>query len=535
MASANTDSDNSLLKPMFNQVYGATGTWITGGFITNEEYLPQLLWRRGIDVYDHMRRSDASIQAMLKVVKHPLLSATYDIEPASDEEFDQYVARFVKNELFSRNVTWYRFLRDALGKCDFGFSVFEKTYELTDFENQPRVGIKELGWRKQWSILRWEMSDGTPGVSQQLLGSLVDIPQEKLLVFVNDREGDNYQGISLLRYVYKSWDLKKSIENLMIVDFMRSLGFPIVEYNPDTSKNDQEKMENVLKNFRAHERQYMMFPLGKFKVDWMKISANTDNYIRALEHIQKEIDKSILAQFLDLGGSRGSSGSRALSEDHSQLFEKALEAIINEIVDEINGNLIQQLCDLNWSQMPNGYPKLTYSNIGDKNLTELGDVVNKIGTVDMLTPDPDLEDWIRGLIDAPKLPDDIRDNYDSRTTAQTKALPLTPLGPSQNPQAPAPTGKPLENPSTDLNSIPDAQSDRSGEANKQRDKANKPTPQANTYKIAYSPTGKRMTAAEEMAAYRRELMQRVMAGEADEADETDEVEAPEGAEDALAA
>src|SRR5439155_385659 len=125
------------------------------GFISNEEYLPQLLWRRGIEVYDHMRRSDASIQAMLKVVKHPLLAATWDIEPASDEEFDQYVARFVKNELFNRNVRWNPFLRDVLGKCDFGFSIFEKTYEKTTFENQVRMGITELGWRKQWSIQRW--------------------------------------------------------------------------------------------------------------------------------------------------------------------------------------------------------------------------------------------------------------------------------------------------------------------------------------------------------------------------------------------
>src|SRR2546426_6846665 len=113
----NTNNDNSLLQPMYNQVFGAPGTWITGGFISNEEYLPQLLWRRGIDVYDHMRRSDASIQAMLKVVKHPLISATWDIEPASNEEFDQYVARFVRNELFNRNIIWSRFLRDALGKC----------------------------------------------------------------------------------------------------------------------------------------------------------------------------------------------------------------------------------------------------------------------------------------------------------------------------------------------------------------------------------------------------------------------------------
>lgn len=518
MAADTNSNGNELLQPLYTQVLGAPGTWITGGFISNEEYLPQLLWRRGIDVYDHMRRSDASIQALLKVVKHPLLSATWDIEPASNEEFDQYVARFCKNELFSRNVVWYRTLRDILGKCDFGFSVFEKTYEPTIFENQQRIGLKELGWRKQWSILRWETNEGDPGVTQQLLGELVSIPQEKLLVFVNDREGDNYQGISLLRYVYKSWYIKKYIENLLSVAAQRSLGFPVVEYNDTASKNDQDKMEAVLQNFRANERQYMFFPIGKFKVDWMKVETNIKtDLIPTLEYLQHEIDKSILAQFLDLAGSRsgGSGGSRALSEDHSQLFEKALEAIANEVVDELNANLIQQLCDLNWSELPNGYPKVTYSNIGDKNLTELGDVLNKIAAVDMLTPDPDLENKIRQWLDLPDLPDDVYKNYATRTTAQTQALPLTQLGPSQDPNQPTPTGQTLQNPSTELgrnkpgNKLPSDQTNRVTRTNEKRDEANQPTPEANSYKKVWPNNTK--ASVEELAAYRRELMSRVMA------------------------
>jgi len=510
------DSDNNLLQPMYSQVFGAPGTWITGGFISNEEYLPQLLWRRGIDVYDHMRRSDASIQALLKVVKHPLLSATWDIESASDEEFDLYAARFVKNELFNRNVIWYRFLRDVLGKCEFGFSVFEKTYEETEFEGQFRVGINELGWRKQWSILRWETSDHQPGVSQQLLGSLVDIPQEKLLVFVNDREGDNYQGISLLRYVYKDWDLKKSVENLMIVSAMRGMGFPVVEYNPNASLNDQEKMENILKNFRSHERQYMFFPEGKFKVDWMKVETNIKtDLIPILEYLQHEIDKSILAQFIDLAGSRsgGAAGSKALSEDHSQLFEKALEAVANEIVDEINTNLIQQLCDLNWNEMPNGYPKLTYSNIGDENLSQLAEYMSKLASVDLITPDPDLEDKLRQIADMPNLPDDIRANYDTRTTAQTQAQPLTKLGPGQSPNPPSPTGQKLQNPSTDSNKnnhAPDMkpawdQTNRVTRTNMKRDRANKPTPEANSYQLTF-PKGARASQSLEEAKQSRDAL-----------------------------
>lgn len=505
------NKDNNLLSlGSLGTERGASGTWISGGFITHEEYNQQLVWRRGIDVFNKMRKSDASIQALLKVAKHPILAATFSVEEASDEEFDQYVKRFVENELFNRNVNFYNFKRDALGKLDFGFSIFEKTYEHTTFENQDRIGIKNLGWRKQWSILRWETEDGQPGVTQQLMNRSASIPQEKLLVFVNDREGDNYQGVSLLRYVYKLWDIKHRIENLMAMAAERSLGVPVFEEYEHSSKNTETDIDKILRNFRANNQGYIKYPQAMGKLDWMKIETNIRNdLLPMLEYIQHEIDKSILAQFLDLAGSRsgGSGGSRALSQDQSQLFEKALEAIVNEMLDVINRDLIQQLCDLNFSNLPNGYPKLTCSNIGDQNLDVKGKYMNLLAQVDLLTPDPDLENIVRQWADLPDLPDDIYNNYDQRVTAQTKALPLTPLGPGQTPGAPASTGQKLENPSTDQKPLALDQSNRSAIKNDKADNADKPTPVANAY-------GKpRTRATEDLANYRRELIAAVMADE----------------------
>lgn len=477
--------DNVILGSKLSTEIGGPGTWISGGFITHEEYNQKLVWRRGIDIFDRMRKSDASIQALLKACKHPLLSATYDVEPASDEEFDQAAARFCKAQLFDENVSWHHFLRDALGKLDFGFSVFEKTYEETDFEGQVRIGIASLGWRKQWSILRWETEDGDPGITQQLMVGTASIPQEKLLVFVNDREGDNYQGVSVLRYCYKDWDIKHRIENLMAVAAERSLGIPVFQHKKGLSQSEKKEIENVLMNFRANEKGYIMYEMGSGSLDFPKIDTNIESdYIPILEYLQHEIDKSVLAQFIDLAGSRsgGSSGSHALSADQSELFEKALEAVIKEVVGVINEDLIQQLCDLNFSDMPNGYPKLTFSNIGDQDLDSKGKYMQLLASVDLLTPDPDLENRVRQWADLPDLPDDIYENYDDRTTAQTIAQPLTTLGPGQNPNAPAPTGQPLQNPTQKLpvkkpgEKTPGDQTNAVTRANRRKDAANKPTP-----------------------------------------------------------
>jgi hypothetical protein len=481
--------DTLILGQSLGKELGGAGTWINGGFITHEEYNQKLIWRRGIDIFDKMRRSDGSIQALLKVCKHPLLAATWDVEAASEEEFDQYVMRFCKNELFNRNVIWDRFLHDVLGKLDFGYSIFEKTYELTEFEGKTRIGIENLGWRKQWSILKWETPDGEPGVTQQLVGNVIGIPDAKLLVFTNDREGDNYQGISLLRYVYKDWDIKHRIENLMAIAAERSLGVPIVEKSANISKKDEERMRTVMKNFRANHQQFIEYTMGTTKLDWMKIETNIKaDLIPMLEYLQHEIDKSVLAQFLDLGGSRsgGGGGSKALSQDHSQLFEKALEAVAKEIVAEVNTDLIQQICDLNFTDLPNGYPKLTFSNIGDQNLEQMGNYLNRLASVDLVTPDRDLENQLRQWAGLGDLPDDIYDNYEDRITAQTQALPLTQLGPGQTPNQPTPTGQPRKNPSTaparnKPGSKPSGdQSNTSTRTNQKKDGANKPAPVSNS-------------------------------------------------------
>ena len=477
------NKENLILGASLGTQIGGPGTWISGGFITHEEYNQKLLWRRGIDLFDMMRRSDPSIQALLKVCKMPLGAATYDIEAASDEEFDQYAMRFVKNELFDRNIKWPQFIHDGLGKLEFGFSLFEKTYGTTEFEKQVRIGIDDLGWRKQWSILRWETEDHQPGVSQQLMTKVVGIPQDKLLLFSNDREGDNYQGISLLRYVYKDWDIKHRVENLMAVAAERSLGVPAFEHKAGLSEKAKTQIEEILTNFRANEKGYLMYEMGMGTLTFPQIKTNiTQDYIPILEYLQHEIDKSILAQFLDLAGSRsgGSSGSHALAADQSQMFEKALESVIKEMVDTINTDLIQQLCDLNFSDMPNGYPKLTFGNIGDENLDQKGKFMEQLASVGLLTPDADMENVVREWADLPDLPDDIYDDYENR---QLPGVPGAAAGVVLPVDSSTPTvdknGKTLQNPTEKMPGKPaQDQGNAVTRTNAKKNDANKPTPES---------------------------------------------------------
>lgn len=413
---------------------GESGTYVMGGIITLEEYNPKLINRRGIEQYDIMRLSDPTVHAALTAVKLPLQAAIWDVKAASDDAQDQLVADFVKRELMERNVNWHQLLFEILTMFDFGFSVFEKTYERTEYEGQTRIGLESLESRKQRSILKWETLEGKPGIYQILQTGGASVDEEKLLLFTNEREGDNYQGRSVLRYAYKPWHMKHNLETIAAVGIERmAIGVPVLMPPPRPEAEDVAMARDFLRKFRANSQQYMELPNG-WNVEMLDMKANTTkDALPFINYCSVNIMKSVLAQFLELSTSTTSS-SRALSEDHSQFFEKAEEGKANIIASAINDNLIQQLCDLNWAEgsLKNGYPKLSFSNLGDEALNEMASYITALTGGGVLTPDPDLEDHLRSIARLPGLPDSIANDYENRQVSNA-AIQQTMLGNMQFP------------------------------------------------------------------------------------------------------
>ena len=73
----------------------------------------------------------------------------------------------------------------------------------------------------------------------------------------------------------------------------------------------------------------------------------TSDPSKSIAHHDRQIAKSILAQFIDLGA-ESSGGSYALSEDQSSLFTLGLTAIANEFAEVVNQDIISQLVAYNF-------------------------------------------------------------------------------------------------------------------------------------------------------------------------------------------
>jgi hypothetical protein len=394
---------------------GGSGTLITHGIISGAEYDKSLAGLQGVNAYESMR-NDATVNASLDVVKLPILAASWYLEPGNDDdEVYQEHADFIKQELFTNlDHTFTEFLREALNYLDYGRYAFEIVYRLRD---DGQIGWKKFAARMPKTIYYWQQDDGTPGIAQILPdGRRASIPIEKLILFINRKEGDNYEGRSILRTSYRNWYTKDTLYKIQAIGLERQgVGIPYVKIPSGASPKDILKAEEFVRNMRANEESYLTWKEGwEFGFMDMKGMGQIDPSA-AIAHHNREIVKNVLAQFLELGASTGSSkggasgaaGSFALSKDQSRLFILSLQYVATYVADIITKYAIERLIDINFGPQEY-YPQLKVSKIGEVDYQTLASSLQSLVTAGLITADPGLEDYLRDNMSLPDLPEEAR-------------------------------------------------------------------------------------------------------------------------------
>lgn len=359
-------------KPKKGLEIGDTGTQILQG-IVDEEYNKKLSDIRGIAVFDEMRRSDGTVRAAMLACTLPIRQARWYVEPASEDTADVEIAQFVESALKEwQTISWDDFIRQALLMLPFGVMAFEKVFEMKSVDGVDRIVWKKFAPRMPKSIYAWEMTTGEAGIQQRTVkGDIVNIPMDKLLIFVNEKEGDNWWGTSMLRAGYKHWHIKNTFYKIDSIAFERQgLGIPYAKLPEGFTESERAKAETILKNVRANHQAHIIVP-HDYEIGFLDMMGKaTRDPKESIAHHNREIVKSMLAQFLELGST--DSGSRALSQDQSELFLLSLQAVANSLSGVINTHAVKQLVDLNFEGIMK-YPKLCSTGISRQDAKALAD------------------------------------------------------------------------------------------------------------------------------------------------------------------
>lgn len=382
---------------------GAPGTNFFGGFLKTDEHVPELTGPKGLEVFEKMRRSDGMVRAALLALKQPIKGAEWSIAPGSDGQgaTGQQIAAHLERNLFrGMSMSWRDHLRQVLTHLDFGFYVCEIVWRIVKRDGRTFYEIQKLAPRLQGTILKWDIEpDG--GLRQIVQakysgGTYTEqpIPIEKLLVFSHEKEGANWTGLSALRPAYKHWWIKDQLYRIQAIAAERhGVGIPHMELPPnkDDAKNIA-RAEEILMGIRAHERGYVVTPSGYvFSIKGMGEGRPLD-VLPTIEHHDRRIAMSVLANFLSLGDNE--QGSHALSEDQSSFFLQAERDVADHIADVHNRYLIPQWVAWNYGDVEE-MPQLVCGRIETRDLVKFFTALATAAGQQLLTPDDPTEDALR--------------------------------------------------------------------------------------------------------------------------------------------
>lgn len=405
--------------------FGASGLKQYSGYV-REEWLPQLIGRKGLLVLKEMRDNDPIIGAVFFAIEMLLRGVSFHVEGADATTDNQAAADFVESCLGDMEQSWSGLLAEILSFLLYGWDVHETVYKMRRGKStNPRFNSKYddglVGWRKfagrgQETLLHWifdESGDATHLV--QLLptgGPLLQVPLEKCLHIRTTPYKNNPEGRSIIRNAYSSYYYKKVIQEIEAIGVSRDLtGLPVL-YVPSawTQKNASESDKTAyaqakiaVRDVARNQQEGMVFPTiwdkEGHQIFELKLLATggrrqfaTPEIIDRYDH---RIAATVLADFITLGtGSSAASGrgSTGQSKGKMDIFSVAVVAFLDMITAEFNRKAIPDLLELNAMK---GEVMLAHGDIQRRDLEELGKYLTDVFGAGLLVPDAALEAHVR--------------------------------------------------------------------------------------------------------------------------------------------
>jgi hypothetical protein len=359
-------------------------------------------------------RTDPTIQSVLAAYITPLLAARWQIDPRGASPAIVKVCADslglpvagVPDEpgaMRRRGVTWREHMRLAALHLLYGHMPFEPVYEIRDGsaylarlpERMPHT-IQEITTTRDGdlkTVTQYVWGDK----QRQNGGAGIVIPADRLLWYVNDREGSNWQGRSLLRSAYASWLLKIEALRTNAIGLDRfSAGTPVAEPVPGTNPTSAQVMEaaRMVASVRVGQSGGAV-PVG-FALKIKGVEGTLPDSLATIRYYDEQMARASLTSLLDLGST--ANGSRALGSEFADVMARALQSIAERVAETATG-LCERLTTFNEGDDAN-VPAVVAGSVGADPATTAQAIAGLV-QAGAIAPDPALEAWMRDAYGLP--------------------------------------------------------------------------------------------------------------------------------------
>lgn len=424
--------------------FGATGTLNQHGFLHSDEYNRDLVWPKSLETWERMLDGDDAAREAYGHCAAPLWNANWGVDPAGNTPEDLQAAELVRAAYMDwlGNDTpdgsgFAHLMQLTTRYLPQGYQVFERVPKLvenvqlvyTDPSTSDDVNVPArnyLVWdkwahRKPRTIWKWNVDNGRllsvlqiafkTGADGQSDWGEWTIDADRLSVFVNEKQGDDFRGTSIFRSAYKAWYLKELVEKVAGISVERhGVGINTM-YLGEDFKSDQamvDRVEEMMADLSAGERPYLVFPGPKmpttshsggpqqgFLFEINTPDGGLPDFTPFLEYLRGGIKGAVLARFSELG--HGSMGARATGDTQSEPWYDSLHAVA-DYISGVHAPAIRQLVQQNIPRLDR-FPSLVARDIETRSLGDWADAVAKLTVAGQIRPDKTAREASRRMAD----------------------------------------------------------------------------------------------------------------------------------------
>ena len=373
------------------------------------EPTPELRWPLSVDVYDRMRRQDAQVTSVLGAVTKPVLRTGWRVDAnGARPEVAKQIAEDVGLPLAGApampprrtrdRFSWGEHLRLALLMLPMGHSFFEQVYRVDDsgmvrlakLSQRPSRTIQAVNVDSDGGLISIEQW-GNPDSNR---GAPVVIPVNRLVAYVNEREGGNWLGHSVLRSCYKNWLLKDRLLRVQVQTVERNgMGVPL--YTGAEGEADLSAGLKMARAWRGGGDAGAAVPNGA-SLKLVGVDGDLPDADTPIRYHDEQIARAVLAHFLNLGTQ---TGSWALGTTFADFFTLSLQSVAQQIADTATQHIVEDLVDLNWGP-DEPAPKIVFDEIGSRHHAT-AEAIKTLIDAGALSPDDGVEEQLRNAYGLP--------------------------------------------------------------------------------------------------------------------------------------
>jgi hypothetical protein len=394
------------------QGHGLNSWWWT--YYGGDDPTPEMQWPHNVMVFDTMLRQDAQIRSVVRAVTMPVAQARWRLEPkrASDE-----VTNFVSQNLGLPIVgqtdepvpvprerdrfSWSQHVEWALKCAPYGHMFFEQVYRLEG----NRAYLRKLAprWHKTIQAINVAPDGGLVSIEQRGIAregrssiDPVEIPVERLVAYVYEREGGDWTGSSLLRPAYKHWILKDQGLRTWAQTIDRN-GMGVPHYTASEEEESLDAGTRLAQSYRSGSAAGGAGPYGS-RMELLGVQGalpNIDGFVRYQDEL---IARAVLAHFMNLGQAQGT-GSFALGASFMDFFIMSLEGLATLVAQTATHHIVEDLVDINFGPEEPA-PQIVADPIG-RNPNAVVTAVQALIAAGAIFPDPSLDAFVRQVVGLP--------------------------------------------------------------------------------------------------------------------------------------